>query len=217
MNFKSIILAATTFALISNLALADSTFRISEDGKTIRSHRVDVSDVINADSATSYQLVAESSEQIDLLKNNQVAYTSLIDALLIRITANGEAIENSISELRYEKVKLTKKQMATLKKKIKVLKAAQDKNDRFSAYLRALAVCIQMVPVNNESMQRSTMGIQSKWCQDMRQTQEAKYVAEMLLWHSFLTDSKIDESYSNAQVINEAIQSLVKTKYIKMK
>ncbi|MBL7542188.1 MAG: hypothetical protein JNL11_00145 [Bdellovibrionaceae bacterium] len=33
---------------------------------------------------------------------------------------------------------------------------------------------------------------------------------------SLLTDSKLAESFSDAQVINEAIQSLVKTKFIKI-
>ena len=64
MKFKSIILAATTFALISNLALANSTIRISDDATIIRSHKIEVSDVIKADSATSYQMVSESSLQI---------------------------------------------------------------------------------------------------------------------------------------------------------
>ncbi len=212
-----IVLSLVSFGLLVFADVATET-RVSENQRVVTKATVTTGTVLKATGKPDVELSSVAVEQIEILRNkNQVQYSYLISALVSGMQETGDMLEAAVTEMNSSTVKLTSKQMVTLKRNIRKLKREQDKVVHFTAYLRALGTCIEMVPVSNETLQMSSMGIQSRWCQDMRNTQEAKYVSQMLVWYSQLTSTDKSEALSNRDVINEAIVSLVKTGYIKMK
>ncbi len=212
-----IVLSVVSFGLLVFADAANET-RVSDDQRIVTKASVSTGILLKAAGKPDVELSTVAVEQVEVLRNrNHVQYSYLISAMVSGLQETGEMLEATVTEMNSSTVKLSSKQMAILKKNIKKLKREQDKVDHFIAYLRALATCIEMVPVSNETMQMTSMGIQSRWCQDMRNSQEAKYVSQMLVWYSQLTSTDKSEALSNRDVINEAIVSLVKTGYIKMK
>lgn len=156
-----------------------------------------------------------ASYYIELLKGNRVAYTTLLVGMTVELSQMGEVLKDMVISMDTKTVKVSKTQMKKYRKQLRKLRIELDRLAHFQAYLRALETCMHQVPVYNETTGTQSIGIQSRWCQDMKKTDEAKKVAQIVVWYGLVKGVSLDEAQSSEEAVKGAIDSLVRTGYIK--